>query len=495
MTRKSIYGALIVAVGLAGFAGTWALAQSGHRTGAAGRVTETGNGEAIGKEVSFLTGFEPVAKQVLPTVVNIASSKTIRSTNQGPASPFSNDPFFRQFFGNGSSQEFGVPRDQREHSLGSGVIVSADGYVLTNNHVVSGADDIRISLADRREFKGRIVGLDAKTDVAVVKIEGTNLPVMNFGDSSKVHVGDFALAVGNPFGIGETMTAGIISATGRGGLGIEDYEDFLQTDAAINPGNSGGALVSVRGELVGLNTAILSGGGGNQGVGFAVPANMARSVMDQIIKHGKVTRGSIGVMIQPVTAELAKSFGLTGQARGALVASVTPNSPAERAGIKSGDIILDLNGSPIVDSRNLGLKVSMLSPGTTVNLRIFREGHEQEIPVTLEEMPGGQTASSTAPGAPSGPRLGITVDQLTPQVARQFGLPAQTTGVVITDITAASPAEEAGLRRGDVIQEVNHKAVTGLDQFRNSVRQAGSQPVLLLVDRGGDHMYVVVEPK
>ncbi|MGP8243526.1 MAG: trypsin-like peptidase domain-containing protein [Bryobacteraceae bacterium] len=272
-----------------------------------------------------------------------------------------------------------IPGEEREHSLGSGVIVSADGYVLTHNHVVSGADEIQVSLSDKREFKGRVVGTDAKTDVAVVKIEGTNLPVLTLGDSSKAQVGDFALAVGNPFGIGQTVIMGIISATGRGGLGIEDYEDFLQTDAAINPGDSGGALVNVRGELVGLNTAILSGGGGNQGVGFAVPVNVAREVMDQILKHGKVIRGSIDVLIQPVTPELAKSFGLTGEPRGALVANVAPDSPAAHAGIERGDIVLDLNGAPITDSRDLSFKVSMMAPGAPVKLRIFRNGKEQDI--------------------------------------------------------------------------------------------------------------------
>jgi S1-C subfamily serine protease len=253
----------------------------------------------------------------------------------------------------------------------------------------------------------------------------------------------------------------------------------------------------VRGELIGLNTAIISGGGGgNQGVGFAVPVNMAKAVMEQILKNGKVLRGSIGVLIQPMTPELAKSFGLTGQPRGALVANVTSGSPAERAGIKRGDVILDLNGAPISDSRDLSLKVSMMAPGTAVKLKVFRDGHEQEIPVTLAELPANaQTSGNAAKGTASGPQLGISVDQLTPQTARQLGLPAQTTGVVVTDVLSASPAEEAGLRRGDVIQEVNRKPVTSTQQFRSAIQQAGSQPVLLLIDRGGDRMYVVVAPK
>ncbi|MBS1856292.1 MAG: DegQ family serine endoprotease [Acidobacteria bacterium] len=501
MSSRLAIGSLVAALGIGGLAGSWATAKSGRSflgtvEPVAMYVSDPG-GAAIGQQVSFLNGFAPVARKVLPAVVNIASSKIVRSSGQGPSSPFFSDPFFRQFFGGQFSPQSRVPSEEREHSLGSGVIVNANGYVLTNNHVVSGADEITVSLGDKREFKGHIVGTDAKTDVAVVKIDGKNLPFLTLGDSSKVQVGDFALAVGNPFGIGRTLTMGIISATGRGGLGIEDYEDFLQTDAAINPGNSGGALVNVRGELVGINTAIIAGGGGgNQGVGFAIPVNMARAVMDQIIEHGKVLRGSIGVLIQPVTPALAKSFGLTGEPRGALVANVTPDSPADRAGLKRGDIILALNGAPMGDSRDLSLKVSMMAPGTPVKLTVFRDGREQEYSLTLAQLPD----AAEAPGGPAanqsaGPRLGISVDRLTPDVASQLGLSARTTGVVVTGVQPAGPAEDAGLRRGDVIQEIDHKAVAGVEQFRDAVRQAGNSPVLLLIDRGGDHIFVVVTPK
>ena len=499
MNRKLAMVSLIAALGAGVLAGSWTTEKTGHAIfeKANPAIAIVPNGAlATGNQVSFLNGFVPVAKRVIPAVVNIASSKLVRSPNNGPSSSFFLDPFFQQFFGNEFSQQSRVPREERENSLGSGVIVSADGYVLTNNHVVSGADDIEVSLSDKREFKGRIVGTDAKTDVAIVKIDGKNLPVLAFGDSSKMRVGDFALAVGNPFGIGETMTMGIISATGRGGLGIEDYEDFIQTDAAINPGNSGGALVNVHGDLIGLNTAIISGGGGNQGVGFAVPINMAHEVMEQILKHGKVLRGSIGVLVQPVTPELAKSFGLTGQPRGALVANVTPDSPAERAGIKRGDIILELNGQPIPDSRDLGLKVSMMAPGTPVKVKIFRDGQEQEISLTLAAPPANsKTALSPVPGATPGPRLGLSVDQLTPQIAQQLGLPGGTTGVVVSGVDPASPAEEAGLRRGDVVQEVNRKPVTTPAQFQSAVRQERNKPVLLLVERGGERVFMVVQPK
>jgi serine protease Do len=387
-----------------------------------------------------------------------------------------------------------VPPEQRERSLGSGVIVNADGYVLTNNHVVAGADDIKISLGDKREFKGRIVGTDPKTDIAVVKIEAKGLPVLILGDSSKVQVGEFALAVGNPFGIGQTLTMGIISATGRRGLDIEDYEDFIQTDAAVNPGNSGGALVNVRGELVGINTAIVSGGGGgNQGVGFAVPVNMARSVMNEISQHGKVTRGWLGVSIQPVSPEIAKAFGLAGQPRGALVADVTPHSPAERGGVSKGDIILELNGAPVSDSDELKLKISMIAPGTSVKLKLLRDHQERDVTVALGESPNKpETEVGSAGQAAPGPRLGMSVEQLTPQITRQLGLPSETTGVVVTEVTPGGPAQEGSVQRGDVIQEVDRKPVATVDQFQRAIQQAGNQPVLLLINRGGQHLYTVL---
>jgi serine protease Do len=287
---------------------------------------------------------------------------------------------------------------------------------------------------------------------------------------------------------------GIISATGRGGLGIEDYEDFIQTDAAINPGNSGGAMVNVRGELIGINTAIISGGGGNQGVGFAVPVNMARGVMDQILKHGKVTRGWLGVTIQPVTPAMAKAFGLQGPPRGALVSDITPDGPAARSGLTKGDIILELNGEPVSDSRALSLQISMLAPGTSVRLKVSRNGQERDVPVTLGELPA-KVASSREAGGSGRPRLGVSVEPLTPDLAKQLGLSPRDTGVVVDDVEGGSAAEEAGLQRGDVIQEVNHKSVSSVDDFQRAVAQAGNLQVLLLIDRGGGHLFIVVQPR
>ncbi|HTS66437.1 MAG TPA: DegQ family serine endoprotease [Candidatus Acidoferrales bacterium] len=501
MSRLATLIGLIIAVCIGVAVGSWATVTAGHPpflTASAHPVLLASASSPVGNLISFQNGFVPVVKKDLPAVVNIASSKIVRPAGGGQNLPFFSDPFFRDFFGNGFSQQFRVPREQREHSLGSGVIIAADGYILTNNHVVDGASDIKVSLYDKRELKGTIVGTDPKTDLAVVRVSATNLPVIAMADSSKLQVGEFCIAIGDPFGVGETVTMGIVSATGRGGLGIEDYEDFIQTDAAINPGNSGGALVNVNGDLIGVNTAIVSGGsGGNQGVGFAIPASMARQVTEQILKHGKVVRGSLGVIIEPVTAELARAFGLTGQPRGALISQVQPDSGASRAGLQRGDIILQLNGEPVIDSRTISLKISTMAPGTNVTLRIFRNGQEKDVTATLGEL---QTAAGNS-GQPAGgnesggPRLGIGIEPLTPDIASQLHLPANTGGVVVTDVQSGSAAEEAGLRQGDVIQEVNRKPVRNTNDFQQAMRQGGNQPVLLLIQRGSDHVFVVVEPR
>jgi serine protease Do len=443
-------------------------------------------------QISFGDGFSAVVKKVQPAVVNIASTKVVRSSDRGPSSPFFSDPFFRQFFGDQFDPLFRVPREQREHSLGSGVIVNTDGYLLTNNHVVQDANDIKISLSDKRELKAKVIGTDPKTDIAVLKVEAKNLPVVVFGDSSKVEVGQFALALGNPFGIGQTVTMGIVSAIGRGGLGIEDYEDFIQTDAAINPGNSGGALVNSQGELIGINTAILTGGGGgNQGVGFAVPIAMAQQVMEQILQHGKVVRGWLGVVVQPVNTPMAKAFGLK-DPHGALIGDVKPDSPAARAGLQKGDIVLELDGKPVTDSRDLSLRIGSIAPGSDVKLKVFRSGTERELTVRLGEMPAKMAQTPGQKGSAGRSLEGLSVDELTSDVARQIGLPPGTKGVVVTDVQPGSAVAEAGLRRGDVIQQVNHKTVTNVNEFQGALSQGG-EPVLLLINRGGNTLYVVVE--
>ena len=437
------------------------------------------------------TGFAPVVRKVLPTVVNISSSKVVK-TRTGFSGQMPDE--LRQFFGGEPQGRFNAPREQREQGLGSGVIVSPEGYILTNNHVVEEATDVKVTLSDKREFKARVIGTDPKTDIAVLKIDASGLQPIVVGDSSKVQIGDYALAVGNPFGVGKTVTMGIVSATGRAGLGIEDYEDFIQTDAPINPGNSGGALVNDRGELVGINTAILAhgpeGSQGNQGIGFAVPVNLARTVMDEILKSGKVTRAYLGILPQDVTPTIAKAFGVK-EAAGALVGDVTPNSPAERAGLLKGDIILQLNGKPVEDANQLRMTISMMSPDTGVNLKVLRNGAERDFAVKLAELPVKEASVGENPNGAKGDLAGISVEDLDASTARQLGVPSNTAGVVVTDISPSSPAVDSGLRRGDVIQEVNRKPVHNTADFEAAMRGAKDQ-TLLLVNRQGSTLYVAV---
>ena len=436
------------------------------------------------------TGFAPIVKKVLPTVVNISSTKVVKT----PAgfSQMPDDPLFRQFFGGAFGGQSNVPREQREQGLGSGVIVSPEGYILTNNHVVDGASDVRVTLSDKREFKARVVGTDPKTDVAVLKIDGSDLPSIVIGDSSKVQIGDYALAVGDPFGVGQTVTMGIVSATHRRtNLGIEEYEDFIQTDAPINPGNSGGALVNERGELVGINTAIIAHGSeGNQGIGFAVPANLARTVMDEILKNGKVTRAYLGIVPQDVTPSIAKAFGEK-EPRGALVSDVSPNSPASRSGLERGDIILELNGKPVTDANELRMNVSMMHPDTSVNLKVLRSGAEREMTVSLGELPTKEASLQNDERGTKSSLSGVSVDDLDADTAQQLGLPPTAKGVVVTGISPSSPAADSGLQRGDVIQEVNRQPVKNTSDFERAMRTSKDE-TLLLVNRQGSTMYVTV---
>jgi serine protease Do len=435
------------------------------------------------------TGFAPVVKEVLPDVVNISSSKVVRTPNQF-SEGMPNDPFFQQFFGQGFGNRPEIPKERREQSLGSGVIVSPEGYVLTNNHVVEGATDVKVTLSDKRELKAQIVGTDPKTDVAVLKLEGSNFPAITLGNSSKVQIGDYALAIGDPFGVGQTVTMGIVSAKGRGNLGIEDYEDFIQTDAPINPGNSGGALVNDRGELVGINTAILShGSGGNEGIGFAIPINLAKSVMNQILDHGKVTRGYLGVVVQPITPAMAKALGQS-EPKGVLVGDVSAKGPAQASGVERGDIILELNGNAINDSNELRNTISMMQPGEPVKLQIVRNGSTQNLTVKLGELPNSkEQAENSQEGASKDAFEGVSVDNLDANTAKQLGLPASTKGVVVTGIDPASPKADSGLREGDVIQEVNHLRVHNVGEFQEAMRKAGNS-ALLLVDRRGTTLFI-----
>jgi len=447
-------------------------------------------------EPASRNSFAPVVKRVLPSVVTITSSRVMKTGFEQQQGAEGLPPMFRQFFGDdsegGGGRQFRMPRQQREQGLGSGVIVSSNGYILTNNHVVDHATTVTVIMHDKREYKARLVGADPKTDVAVLKVDApAALEPITIGDSDKVQVGDYVLAVGNPFGVGKTVTMGIVSATGRANLGIEDYEDFIQTDASINPGNSGGALVNDRGELIGINTAILAHGSeGNQGIGFAVPVTVARGVMDQIIKNGKVTRAYLGVMAQEVTPAIASAFHEP-EVRGALIGDVSPNSPAQKAGLQKGDIILDLNGKPVNNSAELRMRVSLMAPGSAVNVKVFRNGVEKTMPLTLAEMPA-ERAQNDAPESNTETGLnGITTENVTARTARQLNLPANASGVVVTQVDPSSKAADSGLKRGDVIQEVNRKPVRNTSDFESAMRGSKDQ-VLLLVNRGGNTMYVAV---
>jgi serine protease Do len=439
----------------------------------------------------------PAARAAMPSVVKISASKIVKAPAGFSGDDDADDnPLFRQFFGREGGGRDGsgglAPRSHREGGLGSGVIVSSDGYILTNNHVVDGATDVRVTLPDRREFKAKVIGTDAKTDIAVIRIDASNLPALTIADSSKLQVGDSVLAIGNPYGVGQTVTMGIVSATGRANLGIEDYEDFIQTDAAINPGNSGGALVNDRGELVGINTAILAAGsGGNQGIGFAVPVNLARNVMDQIALHGSVTRAYLGVTVQEVTPAIAKAIGLDAP-KGALVSDVTPNSPAQKAGLQSGDVILSMNGAPILESNQLRMSISMMGTSQPMKMQIFRNGRTQDVTAETAEMPGKKVERASAEhGNSTGALEGVSVESLNPETAQEAGVAPNTKGVVVTGVDPASAAASSGLREGDVIQEVNHNKVTNSDEFAGAIQKSKGDS-LLLVNRGGNKLYLAV---
>jgi len=470
---------------------------------------------AARSEAAAGRGYSAVVKRVVPAVVNISISKVVKNQTafedddsdampqgrgQGQV-PQGLEPFFRQFFGNDFNQQFRVPRERAEKALGSGVIISPEGYILTNNHVVDGASSVVVTLHDKREFKARVIGTDPRTDIAVIKIDGgNNFPALTLGDSSKVQVGDIVLAIGDPFGVGQTVTAGIVSAMGRSGLGIEQVEDFIQTDAPINPGNSGGALVDDEGHLIGINTAILAGNsGGNQGIGFAVPINMARSDMDQIVAHGKVEHGYIGILPQDVTPSLAKAFNVS-DTNGALVGQVTANSPASRAGLKQGDVIVAINGEQIDSANQLRMKIGMMSPNSVANLKVLRNGQTVNVPVTLAEYPSREERASldNRNGNSASPDRdksldGVSVENITPDTAQELKLPASTPGVVVSEVNPASKAADAGLKPGDVIQQVNHQNVANVRDFRSALNKPGKDDsVLLLVNRDGNTIFLAV---
>jgi len=478
--RNLIYGATLILIGLIiglGISSNFNLLSNGF-------TQETNiSKEAI--DILSKTGqaMAEVAAAVKPAVVNISSTKTIKVS--GFQSPFFDDPFFRRFFGDEFSP-FQRPREHKQSGLGSGVIVDKDGYILTNNHVISDADEIKVKLSDKREFKGKVIGTDMKTDLAVIKIDSNHLPVLKLGDSEKLKVGETVIAIGNPFGLNQTVTSGIVSATGRANVGIADYEDFIQTDAPINPGNSGGALVNVRGELVGINTAIFSTSGGYQGIGFAIPSSMAKAVMDNLIKKGKVVRGWLGVSIQPVTPDLAKQFNIKDD-KGALVGDVVEDSPAEKAGMQRGDVIIEFDGKEVTDPSSLRNSVAGTPPGKKVTLKIMRESKMQKVDVTIAELPADMQKMR---GEYDNLLKGVMVQGLTPELKKNLDIPKRISGVVVTDIEDGSPAEGL-LMQNDVIIEVNRKRINSMKDYEAVVSKIKSgQDILLLVFRNGSTTYL-----
>jgi serine protease Do len=452
-------------------------------------------GSASGPQQNFV----PIVRAVTPTVVNVSTTRAPRANEETATSPLQ-DPFFREFFGEEFLKRFGQPeRRGPQRGLGSGVIVSSDGYIVTNNHVIAGADEVKVLLNDRREFTAKVIGADPPTDIAVLKIDATGLPALPWGDSNQLAVGEYVLAVGNPFALNSTVTMGIVSAVGRANVGIADYEDFIQTDAAINPGNSGGALVNTRGQLVGINTAIFSQSGGYMGIGFAVPSHMARTVMESLIKTGKVTRGFLGVTVQEITQELAKQLGLA-QARGALVSDVSVNSPAAAAGIRTGDVIVSFSGRTVDGPAELRNFAAQTPPGQTVNLELIRGKERVTVPVKVAEQPTASArrgSQETIPGKTDDKSVlsGLEVRNLTPEIASQLGIPPGTTGVVVGGVAPSSPAARAGVRPGDVILEVNRQPVRSVAELKQiSAKLSAKEGALLLINRGGSRLFLAVAP-
>ncbi|HEY9161696.1 MAG TPA: DegQ family serine endoprotease [Desulfomonilia bacterium] len=414
-----------------------------------------------------------VAQKVIPSVVNIASTKTVVDR-----SPFYSDPFFRDFFGN-------APQEERvQRSLGSGVIISPDGYILTNNHVVGGADKVEVKLSDSRVFTAHIIGTDPKSDVAVIKIDSRGLPWLPVGDSSKLRIGTFVLAVGNPFGLGQTVTLGIVSALGRSGLGITDYENFIQTDAAINPGNSGGALVNMRGELVGINTSILSRSGGNIGIGFAIPADFAISIKNSLVRYGKVIRGWLGVTTQDIDAGIARSLKMA-TPRGVIVVDVSKGSPAANAGIRRGDIITAINGKVVQNSISMRFMVSEILPGTQAKVSIIRKDREFVIPVQAGDLSRAAASGSSLTISNNRFLGGLTAREIDDAVRDSMNLSANESGVIITEIKRGSNADGTGLKPGDIILKLGRNDIKTLEDFKKATDSLTGRKLSMSILRGG----------
>lgn len=474
--------AFLLAVGLLLAGCNGQLRTTANREPQQPRQLPSGAVQANGPILSYANVVDTIA----PAVVTIRTSQRVQVPQQFPFFDF---PFAPQMFGGGTPRT--PAQTEIQQSLGSGVIVRADGYILTNDHVIGGAKDIKVDLINRRTYSGTLVGEDAPSDLAVVKIAASGLPVLPLGDSDQVRIGDVCLAVGNPLGLGESVTSGIVSAKRRStnNVGSGSFQDFLQTDAPINRGNSGGALVNTRGELIGINSEILSSNGGFIGIGFAIPSNMAKNVMEQLIHNGKVQRGMLGVTVQAVTSDIAASLGLN-QVEGVLVNAVNAGGPADQAGVKQGDVILQINGQGVNGPNELRNAVADMTPGSEVTLTLWRNGNQQQVRVHLGTLTA-QTAQQAQSGNAGG-QLGVTVSPLTAARAAQLGLSAGTQGVVVDALDPNGAAAAAGLQQGDVIQEVNRQPVKTPNDMANALRTTGGRPALLLINRGGQRLFVAV---
>ena len=490
-----------------------AFAVSSHSNNPVSVVARADTKESTQRVSQLSNSFADIIEKASPAVVTISSTRVIKASEQQQNNPFTADPFFRQFFGGQGNMR---PRDERERGLGSGVIVSPSGYIVTNNHVVEKATSLKITLSDGRDFTGKTVGTDPQTDLAVVKINASDLPTMPFGNSDGARVGDLCFAIGNPFAQDHTVTMGIVSAKGRHLEAQTHIQDFIQTDAAINPGNSGGALINAQGQLIGINTMILTGGGGggfgggegggNIGIGFAVPSNMAKQVMEQIEKNGKVSRGYLGATLSTVTPELAPQFGLK-EPGGALLDSVADNGPAKKAGLQMGDVVTAIDGKPVKGMDDLTMDVISRNPGSTVKLNVVRNSKPMEISVTLGQRPtgiewdqkkqgGNDNSNDNGDNDSSGNATvrGITVENLTPELAQQINVPPMTKGVVVSDVDASSPAADStGLGRGVVIMAVNRQPINNVSDFKRLMNEAKGKSVLLTVNAGGQTAFTVVQ--
>ncbi|WP_051309176.1 DegQ family serine endoprotease [Desulfogranum japonicum] len=437
--------------------------------------------------------FTSVVKKASPAVVYIGVEKSVAGQQTNPLD-FFNDPLFERFFGPQFRQQphnKQQPRQYHQKGAGSGFIIASDGYILTNNHVVSDTDKITVRLDDEREFPAKVIGTDPQSDVALIKIDAKDLPVLPLGDSEKLQVGEWVIAIGSPFELSQSVTVGVVSAKGRNRVGIADYENFIQTDAAINPGNSGGPLLNIRGEVVGINTAIFSRSGGYMGIGFAIPINMAKSIKEQLISSGKVVRGWLGVMIQDMNEDLAKSFDLD-NTKGVLVSEVTDGSPAQKAGLKQGDVIVSLNGAPLHNVADLRNKVAMTAPETDVTFGLIRDGKNKDITVTIGEQPSDMAKISSSPAKEDAYKtFGLSLQDLTPEVAKEFGY-EEGQGVLIADVDPDSAAARVGLQSGQLIEEVNKKRVHSMDELKAALDASRNKNQVLFRVRAGEYSHYVV---